>query len=97
MGAGLAAVGCRGPECEAGDYAYIWPDDKDNVIYLCDQQFAQDASIKDLSCMWVHELSHKRLGTNVHGYFSDDDSTTLDPDTALDNADSWGDFMVTYT
>jgi hypothetical protein len=97
MGAGLVAVRCGGPECEHGDFAYIWPDDKDKVIYLCDVQFAKETSILDLGCMWVHELSHKRLGTDDHGYFSAGESTTLDTDTALDNADCWGNFMVTYT
>lgn len=96
MGSGLASVKCGGPECEAGDFAYIWPADKDNVIYLCDTQFAADTPTMDLGCMWVHELSHKRLGTDDLNYYSAGGSTTLATDDALNNADCWGNFMVGY-
>lgn len=96
MGAGLASVRCGGEHCRDGDFAYVFPKDKDNVIYLCNTMFAKNTPTKDLGCTWVHELAHKSLGLKDVEYYSAGQATTLDPDAALTNADCWGNFMVSY-
>lgn len=97
MGAGLVSVRCGGPHCEAGDYAYVFPAMKDNIIYLCDTTFAKGTAMGDLGCVWIHELAHKQLGVDDLGYYSTGGSTTLPTADALNNADCWGYFMIDYT
>jgi len=96
MGAGLGKVRCGGQHCGHNWYAYTFGNRRDNIIWLCGVQF-QDKPILDLASTWIHELSHNLLGTTDSQYYMYTGATTLGTNAALNEADCWGNFMVSYT
>ena len=83
---------CHGADCSAGDFAYTYPVDHPNTIYLCDGFWSAG------SLGWdsrpgtiIHEMSHLKAGTQDHAYGRDACKTlaTNDPASAIENADSY--------
>lgn len=85
------------PECEPGDIAYTFPDDPYR-IYLCDGFWSSGVTGFDSQMgVLVHEVSHFTAvaGTDDHAYGTTDCKALAvnDPDTAVDNADTYEYFV----
>jgi len=46
---------CRGPQCSANTYAYVYPSDSSWTVYLCNLFFTQS---NERNRVIVHEMSH---------------------------------------
>lgn len=85
---------CGGPSCDGNVIAYVFPGG--STVYVCSPFWAMPTGIADNSRAGtiVHELSHfTGAGVNTldHAYGVDDclALALLDPDLAVDNADSY--------
>ncbi|XP_019854641.1 PREDICTED: uncharacterized protein LOC109583650 [Amphimedon queenslandica] len=83
-----------GPECEDGDYAYIYPNIKDTV-YLCDEYYNSQTSCsttgESKEGTLVHEWSHLFGDTDDYEYGRSDckDLAENNPSRAVENADNY--------
>lgn len=97
MGPGIAKVRCGGTHCEHDDYAYTSSGSNNSTMWLCNVEFT-NKPILDLAATWIHELSHSLFDTDDKGYYTYTGSTTRPTtDESLNEADCWGNFMVSYT
>jgi hypothetical protein len=97
MGPGLAKVRCGGSSCEHDDYAYTRSNSGNSTIWLCNVEFT-NKPILDLAATWIHELSHSLFDTDDNGYYTYTGSAQVaDTNACLNEADCWGNFMVSYT
>uniref|UniRef100_A0A1X7TZE1 Lysine-specific metallo-endopeptidase domain-containing protein n=1 Tax=Amphimedon queenslandica TaxID=400682 RepID=A0A1X7TZE1_AMPQE len=81
-----------GPDCEAGDYAYVWSNIKDTV-YLCDLYYNSQTlcskSAESKEGTLLHEWSHSFAGTDYYGRDLCKQLARDDPDNAVKNADNY--------
>jgi hypothetical protein len=97
MGPGLAKVRCGGTSCAHDDYAYTTSGSSNSTIWLCNVEFT-NKPILDLAATWIHELSHSLFDTDDNGYYTYNNSATVaNTNECLNEADCWGNFMVSYT
>lgn len=87
-------VVCNHANCSDGVFAYVYPDDGEHLIYMCQAYFDASVTLEQDSKpgVIIHELSHfdDIAGTSdfQYGYQDNQDMADEDPCKAVWNADS---------
>jgi Lysine-specific metallo-endopeptidase len=85
---------CRDPNCEGDDIAHAWPMEPPQFD-ICPSFFAEPDAQR-LAGTWVHEITHTKLKTADLEYYHYRSRTTLPIESALKNADCWGNFIADW-
>ncbi len=89
-----ATVDCRGAECEDDVYAYVFPADKSETIYLCGAYW--NSVLLEQGNTFVHEIAHFRYVGNTddlaYGKAACKKLAKNDPAEATENSDNFSYF-----